>query len=145
MIVDFHIHYAPEKLVKARLGNESFKLMYSNGIPSYSFHPGLYRTDRHVEAMDLAGVDRATPPSARHRGGQPGPLQDDQRRPGALGKAVSFEDQGAGPHPPLGGSDAFGELRRATGGLGFDGVAMASIVEGRESRFGGPLPLLRVG
>ena len=61
MIVDFHIHYAPEKLVKARLGNESFKLMYSNGIPSYSFHPGLYRTDRHVEAMDLAGVDRAYP------------------------------------------------------------------------------------
>ena len=133
MVVDFHIHYAPEKLVKARLGNESFKLVYSNGIPSYSFHPGLYRVDRHVEAMELAGVDRAYISSAP--GIEGGNLDlcrminDDlvlweKRFPSRI--------KGLAHIPPLGGSDAFTELRRATGDLGFEGVAMASIVEGRE-------------
>ncbi len=133
MIVDFHIHYAPEKLVKAKLGNDTFKLVYSNGIPSYSFHPRLYQMEKHIEAMELAGVDRAYISSAP--GIEGGSLDiakfinDDLA---AWEKRFPSKIKGLAHIPPLGGNAAFDELKRAVGDLGFAGAAMASIVEGRE-------------
>jgi predicted TIM-barrel fold metal-dependent hydrolase len=133
MIADFHIHYAPEKLVKDKLGNEPFKLVYSNGIPSYSFHPRLYQIEEHVKAMDLAGVDRAYISSAPGIEGSDldvcRMINDDlvlweKRFPSRI--------KGLAHIPPLGGSEAIRELRRAVNDLGLKGVAMASIVEERE-------------
>jgi len=133
MIVDFHIHYAPEKLVRDKLGNEPYKLVYSKGIPSYSYHPRLYEVEKHVVAMERAGVDCAYISSAP--GIEGGNLDlckminDDlasweKRFPSAI--------RGLAHIPPLGGPAAFDELKRAAADLGFAGVAMASIVEGRE-------------
>jgi predicted TIM-barrel fold metal-dependent hydrolase len=133
MIVDFHIHYAPEKLVKDKLGNEQFRLVYSNGIPSYSFHPRLYQMEKHIEAMELAGIGRAYISSAP--GIEGGSLEigkfinDDLA---AWEKRFPSKIKGLAHIPPLGGNAAFDELRRAVGELGFAGAAMASIVEGRE-------------
>jgi len=133
MVVDFHIHYAPEKLVRARLGNESFKLVYSNGIPSYSFHPRLYQLEKHVEAMERSGIDRAYLSSAPGiEGGnlEVGRMINDDLA--AWEKRFPSRIKGLAHVPPLGGPEAFDELKRAITGLGFAGVAIASIVEGRE-------------
>ena len=133
MIIDFHIHYAPEKMVKAKLGGQSYKLQYSGGIPSYSFHPRLYQVENDVTAMETSGVDRAYLSSAP--GMEGGDLEvcqfinndlaeQEKRFPGAI--------KGLAHIPQLGGKDAFSELTRAVKDLGFEGAAMASNVQGLE-------------
>lgn len=131
MAIDFHIHYAPEKLVKDKLGGESYKLEYSDGVPSYSFHPRLYRVDLHVADMDQAGVDTAYLSSA------PGMEGADLELCRMINNDLAVQEKtypgrikGLAHVPPLGGTEAFKELKRTVSDLGFRGAAMASNVEG---------------
>jgi predicted TIM-barrel fold metal-dependent hydrolase len=60
MIVDFHIHYTPAKIVRPHLNESGTPRMGFNELgPEYFYHEGLYRLDRHVDCMDAAGVDMA--------------------------------------------------------------------------------------
>ncbi len=57
-VIDFHIHYAPEDMVRPNLGEGgSPKVSWKDGVPRYTQHEGLYRIDRHLECMDAAGID----------------------------------------------------------------------------------------
>ncbi|MDR3355429.1 MAG: hypothetical protein LBO21_10350, partial [Synergistaceae bacterium] len=133
MIADFHIHYAPEVLVKKQLGNESFKLVYSNGIPSYSFHPKLHQVEKHVEVLEHAGIDRAYISSAP--GMEGGDLEICKLINNDLfqwEKRFPSKIKGMAHIPPLGGKEAFAELHRAVHELGYEGAAMGSNVEGHD-------------
>jgi predicted TIM-barrel fold metal-dependent hydrolase len=57
-VVDFHIHYAPEDMVRPNLGEDARPVLaMRHGIPSHTQHEGLFRIDRHLECMDAAGID----------------------------------------------------------------------------------------
>lgn len=132
MIVDFHIHYAPQGLVEKKLGSLSYKIQYSDGIPSYSYHPRLYRLDDHVKAMDAAGIDRAYLSCAA---GIEGDIKtcrmvnDDLYEQTQRYKGRIF---GLAHVPPLGNQESLTELERAAKKLGFQGAAMASSVQGKD-------------
>ncbi len=57
-IIDFHIHYTPEDMVRPNLGEGGApRVAFQGGIPRYTQHEGLYRIDRHLDCMDAAGID----------------------------------------------------------------------------------------
>jgi len=57
-VVDFHMHYAPEDLVRPNLGDADHPVLaMREGAPSHTQHEGLFRIDRHVACMDAAGID----------------------------------------------------------------------------------------
>jgi predicted TIM-barrel fold metal-dependent hydrolase len=59
-VIDFHIHYTPEDLVRPNLGDGGRpKVTWQDGVPRYTQHEGLFRIDRHLECMDAAGIDVA--------------------------------------------------------------------------------------
>lgn len=59
-LIDFHIHYTPEDMVRPNLQEHGSKFVFmQEGIPSYTHHERLYRIDRHVACMNEAGVDLA--------------------------------------------------------------------------------------
>jgi len=59
-VIDFHIHYTPEALVRPNLGEGGRpKVTWESGVPRYTQHEGLFRIDRHLECMDAAGIDVA--------------------------------------------------------------------------------------
>ena len=60
MIIDFHIHYSPEELVRDQLGpGGSPRTVFVDGSPAYTYHDRLFRLEKHVACMDKAGVDIA--------------------------------------------------------------------------------------
>ena len=60
MIVDFHIHYSPEELVRPKLGpGGTPRTIFVNGVPTQMPQQQLFNLEQHVAAMDEAGVDVA--------------------------------------------------------------------------------------
>ena len=60
MIVDFHIHYSPEELVRPKLGpGGTPRTIFVNGVPTQMPQQQLFNLEHHVAAMDEAGVDVA--------------------------------------------------------------------------------------
>ncbi|MGH3301643.1 MAG: amidohydrolase family protein [Streptosporangiaceae bacterium] len=56
-VIDFHVHYTPERLVAPYLGNDgSPTVLIKDGVPATTHHDRLFRIDRHVECMDAAGI-----------------------------------------------------------------------------------------
>ena len=60
MIIDFHIHYSPEELVRESWDRVVLHgLSFGDGSPAYTYHDRLFRLEKHVACMDKAGVDIA--------------------------------------------------------------------------------------
>lgn len=130
-IIDFHIHYTPESMVRAQLGDSAGPVVrYKDGIPAYTHHEGLFRLERHIEAMDAAGVDHAT-------------LSSGSAMDADLETAVFVNDElardisGFGgrliglAHAPAAEAAGVRELHRAADTHGFPGAALATTVAGR--------------
>ena len=130
MISDFHIHYAPEKIVKEKLGDAPFKLIKSNGIPSYSYHPRLYNVEQLAETLEFSAVDAAYISCAAGMEGGDMDLcrfiNDDLYQWNKQFPRV----KGLVHTRALDNKDGFKEIDRGLQELGFKGVAIASQVEG---------------
>ena len=129
MIIDFHIHYSPEELVRDKLGpGGSPRTVFSDGSPAYTYHDRLFRLEKHVACMDKAGVDIAVLSSGAG-------LTDDLNRCHMVNdKLKEVEERfpgrflGLAHVPPLGGGLSIRELERAVIQLGFKGVSIPSII-----------------
>ena len=129
MIIDFHIHYSPEELVRDKLGpGGSPRTAFVNGMPAYSYHNKLFTLEKHIACMDKAGVDVAVLSSGA------GLLNDLNQCCMVNDKLKEVEERfpgrflGMAHVPPLGGEPSFRELERAAFELGFKGVAMPSVI-----------------
>jgi predicted TIM-barrel fold metal-dependent hydrolase len=137
MIIDFHIHYSPEELVRDKLGPDGTpRTVFANGVPAYSYHRQLFSLEEHIAGMDQAGVDMAVLSSGAglvDNLGQCRLLNDklkqvEERFPGRF--------SGLAHVPPLAGESSLRELERASCDLGFKGVAMPSVIG--ETELDGP-------
>ena len=132
MVIDFHIHYDPEKFIKPFLGPGETAITYftpEGGIKK-SYYPLQFDLPKFVEMMDIGGVDMAVLTSSL---GMRSDLEDcryinddmkqtEEKYPGRF--------RGAAHVPPLGGRESFTELRRCRDELGFKGACMHSVVRG---------------
>ena len=127
-IIDFHVHYTPPEMMGG-LGGLSVR--YTGGVPTYLLHPALGDLDRHVQAMDTAGIDLAVLSSGA---GMEGTLDECRRVNDCLKAAEERYPKrfaGLAHTQPLGGEPALRELERAVQELGFKGAAATTEVEGR--------------
>jgi predicted TIM-barrel fold metal-dependent hydrolase len=129
-IIDFQHHYTPRELFKEDPGDRRILQYDENGAPSYIFHRMLFDLDEHIRMMDFAGVDAAVLTSGA------GMCADLERSRFINDKVKEAERNypgrfiGAAHAHPLGGPEAFRELERCSGELGFPGVVITSEVEG---------------
>lgn len=129
MIIDFHIHYTPEELVRDKLGPDgSPKTVFVDGSPAYTFHERLFTLERHILCMDKAGIEIGVLSSGA------GLTNDIERcrfinnKLKGVEKSFSGRLLGLAHIPPLGGETSFEELDRAFYELGFKGVVIPSII-----------------
>jgi predicted TIM-barrel fold metal-dependent hydrolase len=128
MIIDFHIHYTPEELVRDKLGPDgSPRTLFVNESPAYTFHDKLFRLEKHIACMNRAGVDIAVLSSGAG-------LIDDLKQCQMMNDKLKEVEKrfpgrflGLAHVPPLGGEPSFRELERAVHELGFKGVAIPSV------------------
>ena len=126
MIVDFQHHYTPRELFKADpdAGNKTY--YDENGVPSYSFHKMLFDLDEHIAMMDVAGIDAAVFSCAEGRCGTPDActIANDSIYKASQDYPGRFITT-AHAHP-LGGPEAFDEMKRCRDELGAPGVVITS-------------------
>ncbi len=133
MIIDFHIHFTPEEIV--RRGNpavdEGPRVVYQDGIPSYTLHKSLFTLDGHLQAMDRAGISVAVLSSGAGMAADLSTCQLVNER-AATAKARHPDRFEALAHlPPFGGREALDELRRCRSEWGFPGAVTTSSIGGR--------------
>ncbi len=135
MIIDTHVHYTPEPLVRAHLKpGDKTAVLYEQGIPISTYFEELFRIDQHVAAMDAGGVDKTV--LSTLSGVWPLLLLEDSlasyRMINDSTRAAidRYPDRffGMAHVPALGGDAAFAELERCVKELGFRGVAIPSEV-----------------
>lgn len=69
-VIDFHIHFTPEELVRPHLKpGGKIDVLIQNGLPAYTYHDTLFLFERHIECMDQAGIDIAVLSSGAGMGG----------------------------------------------------------------------------
>jgi predicted TIM-barrel fold metal-dependent hydrolase len=132
MVIDFHIHYCPEKFVKPNLGpGGTTKTLFSADGKAGDCALSLrYDLPKFIEMMDHGGIDIAVLTSGA---GMRRDLSDcrfinDEMRKAEEGYKGRFK--GVAHVPPLGGRDSFAELERCKNDLGFKGACMHSVVRG---------------
>jgi len=132
MVVDFHIHYCPEKYIMPFLGpggTPSIRFT-QDGIVKENFFSLRCDLPKLIGMMDDSGVDMAVLSSGL---GMRSDIEDCrfinddiklriEEYPGRLA--------GIAHVPPLGGRESFDELRRCRDELGYKGAAMHSVVRG---------------
>lgn len=126
MIVDFQHHFTPRELFREDPGDGNKTFYDENGVPAYSFHSLLYDLDEHIAMMDESGIDAAVLSCAE---GMCGPLErcrivNDRTYEATRNYPGRFI--GIAHAHPLGGKEAFAELGRCAGELGFQGVVITS-------------------
>ena len=129
MIIDFHIHYSPEELVRDKLGpGGTPRTIFVNGAPASMPRRQLFALEEHIACMDQAGVDLAILSS-------PSGLVNDVNQCHMVNDKLKYVEerfpgrfQGLAHVPPLAGEASFRELERAVSELGFKGVVIASVV-----------------
>ncbi len=130
MIIDFQHHYTPRELFKEGVETADKAYFDENGIPSYSFHSLLYDLDEHVAMMDEAGIDASVLSCAE---GMCGELEKCRLINDNLKQAEKDYPGrfiGTAHAHPLGGREAFAELARCAGELGYPGVVITSEFDG---------------
>jgi predicted TIM-barrel fold metal-dependent hydrolase len=129
MIIDFHIHYSPEELVRDKLGpGGSPRTVFVYGSPAYTYHDRLFTLEKHIACMDKTGVDIAVLSSGAG-------LTDDLNRCRFVNDKLKEVEKyfpgrflGLAHVPPLGGKLSLRELERAVFELGFKGVSIPSVI-----------------
>ena len=134
LVIDFHIHYCPEKYVKPNLGpGGAVKTIFADdGRTGDCAVPLRYDVPKFIEMMDYGGVDIAVLSSGV---GMRRPLEDCRFINDDIKSVVEKYPGrflGVAHAPPLGGEDAFTELKRCRDELGFRGAVMHSVVRGVE-------------
>ena len=130
MIVDFQHHFAPRELLKEDLGDKLIITFDETGAPSYTSHKMLYDLDEHIRMMDMAGIDAAFLTSAA------GMSANLERSKLCNDKAKQAERDypgrfiAAAHANPLGGPEAFKELKRCAHELNCPGVVITSEQDG---------------
>jgi predicted TIM-barrel fold metal-dependent hydrolase len=133
MIIDFHIHYCPEELLRPKMSPDGRpKTFFVGDKPGDCVLPLRYQIEKHIEMMDYAGVDTIVLSSgegmrenlANSRFVNDRLKELEGRYPGRI--------VGMAHTPPLGGAEAFSELERCKRELSFRGAAMHSINSGKE-------------
>lgn len=130
MIIDFQHHYTPRELFKEGIETADKAYFDENGVPSYSFHSLLYDLDEHVAMMDEAGIDASVLSCAE---GMCGELEKCRLINDNLKQAEKDYPGrfiGTAHAHPLGGREAFAELARCAGELGYPGVVITSEFDG---------------
>ena len=130
MVIDFHIHYCPEKYVKPNLGpGDTVRTVFSkDGKAGDCAVPLRYNVPKFIEMMDIGGVDASVLTSGV---GMRSDLPDCQivnNDLSELEKQHPGRFIGIAHVPPLGGEESFAELKRCRDDLGFRGAAMHSVV-----------------
>ncbi len=129
MIVDFHIHYSPEELVRPKLGpGGTPRTIFVNGVPTQMPQQQLFNLEQHVAAMDEAGVDVAVISS-------PSGLAPDINQCRMVNDKLKWVEEsfpgrleGMAHVPALGGEESFREMERCVSELGYKGVALPSLI-----------------
>jgi len=130
VIVDFQHHFTPRELFKDDPGDRRILQYDENGAPSYISHRLLFDLDEHIRMMDFAGIDAAVLTSGA------GMCADLERSRFINDKVKEARSSypgrfiGAAHAHPLGGAEAFRELARCSGELGFQGCVITSEVDG---------------
>lgn len=133
MIIDFHIHYCPEELVRPKLGPDGgLNTVFVNGRPVDTALSLRFTIEKHIELMDYAGVDVAVLSSGEgmRENLANSRLVNDRMR--AMEERFPGRLKGMAHTPPLGGLESMAELQRCSRELGFRGAAMHSINSGNE-------------
>jgi len=133
MVIDFHIHYIPEKYVKPFLGADGAAPVVTfnaEGKVKDTYHSLKYDLPKFIEVMKIGGVDmavltcglgmRADIDDCRY-------INDDIRE--QVEKYPGYF-KGVAHAPSLDGKESYKELKRCRDELGFKGVVMHSIVQG---------------
>ncbi len=134
MIIDWEHHFLPEELRLKKGGKKGEKtVVYENGKPRGDLNPELSDVEEHLRVMDAVGIDMAVLSMAV--------TSEDLRV--AMEDCKVWDDQVAelirqypkrfaalAPIPPLGGAEAFDELKRAVETLGFKGAVIRSQAAG---------------
>ncbi len=69
-VIDFHIHFTPEQLVRPHLKPDGkIDILIQHGLPAYTYHDTLFLFERHIQSMDTAGIDVAVLSSGAGMGG----------------------------------------------------------------------------
>jgi len=130
MVVDFQHHFIPRELIKEDVGDRRVIQYDENGVPRYTAHALLYDLDEHIRMMDLAGIDAAVLTSAV---GMCADLETSRlinRRAKEAERNYPGRFIGAAHVHPLGGPEAFAELKRCALEFGFPGVVITSEFDG---------------
>jgi predicted TIM-barrel fold metal-dependent hydrolase len=131
MIIDFQHHYTPRELFKEQPEDGASRTYYdANGVPSYSFHSLLYDLDEHVAMMDEAGIDMAVLSCAEGMCGELDACRLINDKIKAAENDYPGRFLGIAHAHPLGGAEAFAELARCAGELGYRGVVITSEFDG---------------
>lgn len=129
MIIDFHIHYSPEELVRPKLGpGDTPHTIFVNGVPTQMPQRQLFALEDHIAAMDQAGVDAALLSS-------PAGLVNDLNQCRMVNDKVKWVEErfpgrfyGVAHVPPLGGEASLRELERTVSELEYKGVIIPSLM-----------------
>ena len=132
MVIDFHIHYCPEKIIGHLMKpGVAVQTNFSpDGKVQDTVLPLRWEIEKFIEMMDIGRVDAAVLSSGA---GMRKDIDDCryindnvkeqcERYPGRF--------FGVAHVPPLGGEDSFKELERCRDELGFKGTVMHSVVRG---------------
>jgi predicted TIM-barrel fold metal-dependent hydrolase len=132
MVIDFHIHYCPEKFVKPFMepGLEVTTRFSPDGKTQDTLLSLRYDVDKFIEMMDIGGVDAAVLSSGAGMRADLADCQYINDNIKELTEKYPGRFFGVAHVPPLGGESTYQELKRCRDELGFKGVVMHSIVRG---------------
>jgi len=133
MVIDFHIHYDPEKFIKPFLGPGGARntAISSEGVIEGTLFSLRYDLPKFIEMMDHGGVDIAVLTSGLGMRSASFEecrfINDDIRE---QGEKYSGRFKGAAHVPPFGGRETYDELRRCRDDLGFKGACIHTRPQG---------------
>jgi 2,3-dihydroxybenzoate decarboxylase len=129
MIIDFQHHYLPKLLWEKHGGRPGREIVwYERGVRKLGLRDLDHQIEKHLDAMDNAGIDAAVLTSWEPSLGDAKFLNNDLAE---LQRKYPKRIIGFAHTPPLGGKKALQELERGIKDLGLRGVAITGHVHGR--------------
>ncbi len=135
MVIDWEHHYLPEELMLKKGGKKGeTTIVYEHGRPRGNLRSELADVEEHLRVMDTAGIDMAVLTIAVSSDASEEALEECKIWDNCAAEVIRKYPQrfsALAPIPPLGGTRAFAELKRAVEELGIKGVVVRSQVNGK--------------